>query len=125
MSRVLYLDCFSGISGDMLLGALLDAGLPLGDLKRALGSLALEGVEVSAEQVLRAGVAATKFSVRERSAPSSRLSDNEHGHDHREHSHGHGHSHDDRHAHDHVADSSTHGPVPSTGSAGLHHPHRS
>ena len=41
--RALYFDCFSGISGDMVLGALLDAGLPLGDLKRALGSLALPG----------------------------------------------------------------------------------
>ena len=37
MSRLLYFDCFSGISGDMVLGALLDAGLPLDDLKRALG----------------------------------------------------------------------------------------
>jgi len=41
VSRVLYFDCFSGISGDMTLGALLDAGLPFDDLKRALGSLAL------------------------------------------------------------------------------------
>ena len=40
VSRVLYFDCFSGISGDMVLGALLDAGLPLDDLTRALGSLA-------------------------------------------------------------------------------------
>ena len=37
MSRVLYFDCFSGISGDMALGAMLDAGLPLDDLKHALG----------------------------------------------------------------------------------------
>ena len=35
MARVLYFDCFSGISGDMVLGAFLDAGLPLDDLKRA------------------------------------------------------------------------------------------
>ena len=38
MSRLLYFDCFSGISGDMLLGALLDAGLPLDELKAALGT---------------------------------------------------------------------------------------
>ena len=43
MSRVLYLDCFSGISGDMVLGALIDVGLPLDDLRRALGSLAVAG----------------------------------------------------------------------------------
>ena len=35
MARVLYFDCFSGISGDMVLGAFLDAGLPFDDLKRA------------------------------------------------------------------------------------------
>jgi len=65
VSRVLYFDCFSGISGDMTLGALLDAGLPFDDLKRALGSLALGEVELRAEKVLRTGVSATKFSVLE------------------------------------------------------------
>ena len=50
VSRVLYFDCFSGISGDMALGALLDAGLPLDDLKRALGSLALGDAHVHAER---------------------------------------------------------------------------
>jgi uncharacterized protein (DUF111 family) len=39
---VLYFDCFSGASGDMILGALLDAGLPIDDLRRALGSLAID-----------------------------------------------------------------------------------
>ena len=63
MSRVLYFDCFSGISGDMTLGALIDAGLPLDDLRQALGSLALGAVELRAEKVLRTGVSATKFSV--------------------------------------------------------------
>jgi uncharacterized protein (TIGR00299 family) protein len=65
MTRVLYFDCFSGISGDMALGALLDAGLPLGELKRALGSLAVSGFDVGAERVLRAGLSATKFIVQE------------------------------------------------------------
>jgi uncharacterized protein (TIGR00299 family) protein len=63
VSRVLYFDCFSGISGDMTLGALIDAGLPLTDLRQALGSLALGAVELRAEKVLRTGVSATKFSV--------------------------------------------------------------
>ncbi len=58
---MLYLDCFSGASGDMILGALLDLGLPLDALKSALGSLALEYGDVGAEKVLRAGVTATKF----------------------------------------------------------------
>ena len=63
MSRVLYFDCFSGIAGDMVLGALLDAGLPFEELKAALGSLAIDGYEIAAERVLRAGVSATKFRV--------------------------------------------------------------
>jgi uncharacterized protein (TIGR00299 family) protein len=58
---MLYLDCFSGASGDMILGALLDLGLPLDALKSALGSLALECGDIRAERVLRAGVTATKF----------------------------------------------------------------
>jgi pyridinium-3,5-bisthiocarboxylic acid mononucleotide nickel chelatase len=93
MPRVLYFDCFSGISGDMVLGAFLDAGLPFDDLKRALGSLAMPGYDITAERVLRAGVSATKFSV------------NEHGgHDHggaHGHDHPHAHEHDDHHGHDH------------------------
>ena len=63
MARLLYLDCFSGIAGDMVLGALLDAGLPFDQLKQALGSLAISGYDVTAERVLRAGVSATKFRV--------------------------------------------------------------
>ena len=65
MSRILYFDCFNGASGDMVLGALLDAGLPLEELRGALGSLAIDGADVSAKRVLRAGVSATKFVVEE------------------------------------------------------------
>ena len=61
MSRIAYIDCFSGASGDMFLGALLDLGLPIDGLRAALGSLAIEYGSVSAERVLRAGVSATKF----------------------------------------------------------------
>ena len=49
----------------MVLGALLDAGLPLDDLTTALGSLAISGFDISATRVLRAGVSATKFSLHE------------------------------------------------------------
>ena len=66
MSRILYLDCFSGASGDMLIGALLDAGLPFDTLRAAVGSLALDdGCTVSAQRVSRSGIAATKFTVAE------------------------------------------------------------
>jgi len=90
VSRVLYFDCFSGISGDMTLGALLDAGLPLGDLQKALGSLALGDAHVHAERVLRTGVSATKFNVHAHT--------HEHGHEHHhEHPNGHPHAHEHLH----------------------------
>jgi uncharacterized protein (TIGR00299 family) protein len=57
--RVAYLDCFSGVSGDMLLGGMLDAGLPLEELKSTLAGLPLEGWSLSARKVKRAGIAAT------------------------------------------------------------------
>jgi uncharacterized protein (TIGR00299 family) protein len=62
---MLYLDCFSGASGDMMLGALIDLGLPVDALKSALGSLAIEYGDVKAERVSRAGVSATKFRLDE------------------------------------------------------------
>ena len=77
MSRVLYFDCFAGISGDMTLGALLDAGLPLADLKQALGTLATGDAHVHADRVLRANVAATKFRVHEHAGGAG-----EHAHEH-------------------------------------------
>src|SRR5512141_398778 len=64
MARVLYLDCFAGAAGDMLLGALIDLGVPIEEVRRALGSLGLEeGFAVAADRVLRSGVSATKFRV--------------------------------------------------------------
>jgi uncharacterized protein (TIGR00299 family) protein len=101
MSRVLYFDCFSGASGDMVLGALLDAGLPLEELRRALGSLAIDGASVSAERVLRAGVSATKFHVHANTHAHSH--EQSHQHDH-EHDHTHHHQHDHDHTHDHKHD---------------------
>ena len=88
MSRILYFDCFNGASGDMVLGALLDAGLPLDELRRALGSLALDGAGVSAKRVLRAGVSATKFIVEEHGGNAHEHVPHQH-----EHVHEHGHHH--------------------------------
>jgi len=62
LGKTLYFDCFSGVSGDMVVGGLLDLGLPFEDLRAALGSLPLEHA-VDARRVLRAGISATKFSV--------------------------------------------------------------
>jgi uncharacterized protein (TIGR00299 family) protein len=62
--RILYFDCFSGAAGDMLLGALIDAGVPLADVRRALGTLAVDAEAVWTDRVTRAGIGATKFRVR-------------------------------------------------------------
>ncbi len=61
--KTAYFDCYSGASGDMIVGALLDAGLGLEDLRDGLASLKLGGYELRAEKVMRAGFAATKFTV--------------------------------------------------------------
>jgi uncharacterized protein (TIGR00299 family) protein len=112
MSRILYFDCFNGASGDMVLGALLDAGLPLEELRRALGSLAIAEASVSAARVLRAGVSATKFVVEEHGQPA-------HGADHHDEG-GHTHAHDHTHPHTHE-----HGHSHAPGAVAHHHPHRS
>ena len=97
MGKIVYLDCFSGASGDMFLGALLDVGLPIDNLRTALGSLALDkdGWSIEAERVDRAGIAATKFRLHEtgnvESAKPSN-SDSVHGH-HHDSSHGRSHCH--------------------------------
>src|SRR5215475_210462 len=59
-----YFDCFSGISGDMTLGALLDAGCDLARLRADLQSLQVPGWEVSAEKVWKNGMAATYAKVK-------------------------------------------------------------
>jgi len=61
---VLYFDCFSGASGDMIVGALIDAGVPLDEIRAALGSLSIDHGAVWTERVQRAGISATKFQVR-------------------------------------------------------------
>ena len=69
----------------MILGALLDAGLPLDDLRRALGSLAIDRETVWTERVTRAGVSATKFHVRGEEPPLHHADDHEPGHRHAAH----------------------------------------
>jgi uncharacterized protein (TIGR00299 family) protein len=61
--KVAYFDCPSGAAGDMILGALIDAGLPLEILRRELGKLPLEGFSVTAREVRRGGFRATKAEV--------------------------------------------------------------
>lgn len=58
-----WLDCASGASGDMLLGALVGAGAPLADIDEAVQAVAPEAVELHREQVSRAGLLATRIRV--------------------------------------------------------------
>jgi uncharacterized protein (TIGR00299 family) protein len=62
--KVAYLEAFAGISGDMFLGALVDAGAPVGLLQRTLDSLQL-GLGLGVQRVQRCGIAATKAEVRD------------------------------------------------------------
>ena len=77
MARIAYLDCFSGISGDMMLGALIDAGVDAGALERELRLLGVEGWSLRAERVHRAGIAATlaRVDLAEAPQPHRRLPD--------------------------------------------------
>lgn len=77
-----YFDCFSGASGDMLLGALVDAGLPLDTLAADIALLGCPGIHLRAEKVLRAGISATLVHVET--------------HDEQHHGHGHTHHHEHR-----------------------------
>ena len=97
--NILYFDCFSGASGDMILGALLDAGLPLEDLRAALGSLALGDVKLEVERVDRSGIGATNFKVF--TGDHGHQHDEGHGHDHHHHDHDHDPAHDHSHGHAH------------------------
>ena len=65
MSTVLFLDLFSGASGDMLLGAILDAGLPLEELKAQLERVDVSGYELEVERQVRHGLTGTKLHVRD------------------------------------------------------------
>src|SRR5215472_10677184 len=62
--KLAYFDCFSGISGDMTLGALIDAGCPLEHLRSELRGLQVSGWELSAEKVWKNGMAAIYAKVR-------------------------------------------------------------
>jgi len=72
-----YFDCFSGISGDMTLGALVDAGVGIEVLRAELEKLNLPGYEITALKVMRSGISATKVHVclDEKEQPSRRLAD--------------------------------------------------
>ena len=67
--KVAYFDCFSGVSGDMVLGALLDAGLSLNTLSKELKQIGLKGYELKKTKVIRGGIAGTKLDIIIKNAP--------------------------------------------------------
>ena len=89
----------------MVLGALIDAGVPLDEVRRALGSLTISAETVWTDRVTRAGISATKFQVRGEGAPVDHAHDHKDGHghgdDHDHHAHAHPHDHAEVHQHTH------------------------
>jgi pyridinium-3,5-bisthiocarboxylic acid mononucleotide nickel chelatase len=109
--QTLYLDLFSGISGDMFIGALVDLGVSPATLEKELSKLRLEGYHVHCARAEKGSIAGTKFDVH--------LSD-DHQHDH---THAHGdaehhtpHAHEHEHKHEHEHEHHHHAPDP-------HHAH--
>ena len=141
--RIAYLECFSGISGDMFLGALLDAGVPPELLTKTVEALGVDArLEIS--RVDRSGISATKLDViaagekelpreefwekarstqqsalsPEKPSPAAHSHDHPHSHSH-EASHSHSHSHDHSHTPEHAHEEHSHEHAP-----GHAHSHR-
>jgi uncharacterized protein (TIGR00299 family) protein len=93
--KTLYFDCFSGISGDMTIGALLDLGVDLDYLRTELRKLPVEGYDIQASRVVRANISAVKFDV----VIDGEKSDHEHEHHDHHHDHPRGHHHQAHHHH--------------------------
>ncbi|MFP6616062.1 MAG: nickel insertion protein, partial [Candidatus Hydrogenedentota bacterium] len=72
--KTLYFDCFCGAAGDMIVGALIDAGADFETLKKSLDTLGVDGYTLSCEKINKHGTMATKFDVHV---------DDEHDHPHR------------------------------------------
>ncbi|MBF4693953.1 nickel pincer cofactor biosynthesis protein LarC [Fusibacter ferrireducens] len=97
--KVLYFDCFSGISGDMAIGALIELGIDVEALKKELQKTNVTGYELLAEEKLQKGISGTDVTVL---LESEQMPHDHHDHDHHhEHDHDHSHEHDHSHDHDH------------------------
>ncbi|WP_047998683.1 LarC family nickel insertion protein [Lactiplantibacillus herbarum] len=88
--RTLYLDAFSGISGDMFLGALLDLGLDFDQLKTELAKLHVHGYELTYEREAKSSIYGTSFDVLVAGGKDHGFVEHPHHHDdHEEHTHQH------------------------------------
>jgi pyridinium-3,5-bisthiocarboxylic acid mononucleotide nickel chelatase len=110
--KTLYFDCFSGISGDMVIGALIDAGADPNHLVKELKKLKLEDeYELRWTKVIKNGITSTKFDVVLTNEDHTHIHSHSHSHDHdhhhdhtHEHSQTHDHNHDHEHTHSHDHD---------------------
>jgi uncharacterized protein (TIGR00299 family) protein len=98
--NTLYLDIFSGISGDMFIGALIDLGVDFHRLEQDLAKLELDGYRLEVARRQKSGIEGVKFDVH---LPDDQMEDAGHGHRHSEkegrHSHDHGPGGDHHHHH--------------------------
>ena len=112
MGKTLYLECGSGISGDMVVGALLDLGANEAGLRRALSSLHVDGFDIAVTRKQVSGIDVCDFDVVLDEAHESHDhdmdylygnldGDGEHGHHHHDHDHEHHHHHHEHGEHDH------------------------
>jgi uncharacterized protein (DUF111 family) len=110
--RILYFDCFSGISGDMIIGALLDAGADSAVLEQELAKLGIDKeYELSWKKIIKKGIASTKFDVILKDSQQQYAQPvlqgaqshhhHDHGHEHDEHGHHHHHDHQEHNHHHH------------------------
>ena len=131
--RIAYLECFSGVSGDMFLGALVDAGVPHEVLMRTVDALGVDA-RLEIRRVDRSGISATKVDViagGEKDLPReefwARKAIHAHSDSHqRAHTHSHAHSNSDPHEHNHgyeLSHGHEHGPA-SDHTHSHAHPHR-
>jgi hypothetical protein len=98
--KVLYLDIFSGISGDMFIAALMDLGVDAHQFEHELEKLPVEGYHLHISRREKSGIAGVKFDVH---LADEHNHDHEHEHAQQHHDH-HGHEHDHSHAHEHGDD---------------------
>ena len=117
--KIGYLECFAGISGDMLLGALVDAGVSAELLRLTVRALDL-GAELHIERVNRSGIQSTKVDVLVDGKPADAQQPDVTTHAHVEHRHGHFHGEPD---HKHPHEELGHGHVHGHGEPDQKHPH--
>lgn len=129
MGKTLYLECYSGISGDMTVAALLDLGADRSVLDRVLKSLKVSGFETKISRVVKSGIDACDFDVVLDKEYENHDHDMEYLHGHHHKGHENNHFYDHNHAHEDEAEhfhSHEHNHAHGAGSAQdrHHHEHR-